>query len=128
MECPKCGSKTKIVQTHNDTEAVIEKCTVPPMPSAEGFDKYEVRMGHKVVTRPIIKRKHKCPQCNCYFWTKETFLCWTETETKKIVMDELKSKMQDFDDTDCVYCIPPENIKIKFNRGGESNDQCSSNL
>lgn len=120
MLCPICNGKTKIVQTHTEMEAVIEKCILPQDETAKDFSKYEIKSGHKVVNRPVIRRKHKCKECNCYFWTKEKFDGFTETETRKLAMDQLKKGIENFNDEGCVYCIPPEKIKIKFNRGGDT--------
>ena len=48
MLCPLCNGKTKIVQTHTETEAVIEKCILPQDETAKDFSKYEIKSGHKV--------------------------------------------------------------------------------
>ena len=115
MVCPKCNQKCKIVQTHNTTEAVVEKCILPPDPQHP----YEVNVGEKIVNRPIIRRKHRCPNCKIYFWTVERFSGYTEATLRNATLDKIKERMDstDFDDTDCVFCIPPEKkeVRIKLN-------------
>ena len=64
FECINCGGKTKVRQTNHEMETV-------PVPTDPG----------KTFTRPIIRRKIQCLECDSYFITKEVF----ERETEETV-------------------------------------------
>ena len=130
MECVKCGGKCKVVQTHKSSEVKIEKVAM-----AAGADKdkkttlsdYEIVQKDVVDSTPIVKRKLKCLECGCYFWTKETFDGYTEATIRNGVMSKIQERMANLkpeDFKDCVFSIPPEvqpelKIKLKGIRGGE---------
>ena len=66
----------------------------------------------------VVRRKQKCLTCGTYFWTKETFECYTEQEVRNTYMEELQGKVDTLIDSlgdDTVYCYAPEKTKLKFN-------------
>lgn len=130
MLCPRCGGKTKVVQTHKSSEINIETVAIE---AGAGKKKKTTLSDYEVVQRdvvdaiPVIKRKQHCLECGCYFWTKETFDGYTEATIRNGVMSKIQERMANLkpeDFKDCVFSIPPEvkpelKIKLKGIRGGE---------
>ena len=114
MKCPKCKNKCQTVQTIHDTEVKIIDDT---QQDANG----EVKMCKRPIELPVVKRKHKCLTCGCYFYTKETFTSFTEQTIRNGI--DLQSLQKKIDEAveDAVYCTVPEQkvqIKLTMRRKG----------
>ena len=112
MKCPKCGGKSKVCQTHKLVETKMEKRS-----RGGGYDS-PLEIVDVPVEYDVVRRKQKCLTCGTYFWTKETFECYTEQEVRNTYMEELQGKVDTLIDSlgdDTVYCYAPEKTKLKFN-------------
>ena len=116
MKCPKCGGKSKVVQTHALKETIMETSSI-----GGGDFEHPVQIVQVPVEHDLIRRKQHCLSCGCYFWTAERFDCYTEKTAKNSIMEEMRKKLDTLDEAlandEIVYAIPPRenNTKLRLN-------------
>lgn len=73
MNCPICNGRCITRQTLQELENGV-------MTESVKYDTGEVKTDLSPIMLTTVLRKHLCPNCSIYFWTKERFDRFTETD------------------------------------------------